>query len=102
MLPRARRASRSAPAARWRAPSLASTFGLNRQPSRNADPWLAPTATETNGNNADAYVDHRAPDGIDSTGPTPDFRANVTSDRTFDRTYDTALAPLASEDQSKA
>jgi large repetitive protein len=83
-------------------PNLASTFGLNRQPSRKADPWLPPTATETNGNNADAYVDHRAPDGIDSTGPTPDFRADVTSDRTFDRTYDTALAPLASEDQSKA
>jgi large repetitive protein len=83
-------------------PSLLSTFGENRQPSRNADPWLAPTATETKGNNVDAYVDHRAPDGIASNGPTPDFRADITSVRTFDRIYDTSLSPIANQDQSKA
>jgi Fungalysin metallopeptidase (M36)/PA domain len=83
-------------------PSLLSVFGQNRQPSSVADPWLPATATETNGNNADAYVDHRAPDGIASNGPTPDFRADVTGARTFDRIYDTAQAPLASVDQSKA
>ena len=62
------------------------------------DPWLPADATETSGNNADAYVDHQAPDGL-SPG---DFRATTTSPRTFDRTYDTAAPPLASVDQSQA
>ena len=54
---------------------------------------------ETNGNNADAYVDFAAPDGLT---PGVDFRANTTSPRVFDRTYDTALGPTATVDQSKA
>jgi hypothetical protein len=80
-------------------PDLVSVSGLNRQPSAIADPWLAGTATETNGNNADAYADHRAPDGLTAG---LDFRADVTSARTFDRTYDTSLEPVATVDQSKA
>ena len=66
--------------------------------SSRGDPWLLPDAVETSGNNADAYVDHRAPDGL-STG---DFRANTTGLRTFDWTYDTSADPLATVDQSKA
>lgn len=83
-------------------PSLVEVFGLNWQPSEVADPWLPGTATETNGNNVDAYVDHRAPDGLTLTGPTPDFRANLTGPFAFDRVYDTSLSPIATTDQSKA
>ncbi len=79
-------------------PNLVTIGGLNRQPSVVADPWLPADATETNGNNVDAYVDHRAPDGLTGT----DFRADLTGARAFDRTYDTSAEPLASDDQSKA
>ena len=73
--------------------------GFNTPPSGFPDPWLAADAMETNGNNADAYVDFAAPDGLT---PGVDFRANTTSPRVFDRTYDTALGPTATVDQSKA
>jgi Fungalysin metallopeptidase (M36)/PA domain len=79
--------------------NLVTMGGFNRPPSGVADPWLAPDATETNGNNADAYVDFSAPDGLT---PGVDFRADVTSARSFDRTYDTTLGPTATVDQSKA
>ena len=73
--------------------------GFNHPPSGVPDPWLAPEATETNGNNADAYVDFSAPDGFTAG---VDFRADVTSARSFDRTYDTTMGPTATVDQSKA
>jgi fungalysin metallopeptidase (M36)/PA domain-containing protein/fungalysin/thermolysin propeptide len=73
--------------------------GFNDPPSGVPDPWLAPDATETNGNNADAYVDFAAPDGLT---PGVDFRADVTSARSFDRTYDTTLGPTVNVNQSKA
>src|SRR5262245_6694058 len=79
--------------------NLVTMGGFNNPPSGVADPWLAPDATETNGNNADAYVDFAAPDGLT---PGVDFRADVTSARSFDRTYDTTLGPTATVDQSKA
>ena len=55
--------------------------------SRN-DPWLPPGATETVGNNVDAYLDLFAPDGFGtSTTPTDpataDFRAQVTAPGQF-------------------
>jgi hypothetical protein len=79
--------------------NLVTMGGFNHPPSGVADPWLSADATETNGNNADAYVDFSAPDGLT---PGVDFRADVTSPRAFDRTYDTALGPTATVDQSKA
>jgi hypothetical protein len=79
--------------------NLVTMAGFNHPPSGVPDPWLAPDATETNGNNADAYVDFSAPDGLT---PGVDFRADVTSPRAFDRTYDTTLGPTATIDQSKA
>jgi hypothetical protein len=79
--------------------NLVTMGGFNHPPSGVADPWLAPDATETRGNNADAYVDFSAPDGLTAG---VDFRADVTSLRTFDRIYDTALGPTATVDQSKA
>jgi Fungalysin metallopeptidase (M36)/PA domain/Fungalysin/Thermolysin Propeptide Motif len=79
--------------------NLVTMGGFNHPPSGVPDPWLAPDATETNGNNADAYVDFSAPDGLT---PGVDFRADVTSPRSFDRVYDTTLGPTATVDQSKA
>ena len=62
------------------------------------DPWLAPSATQTNGNNVDAYADFNSPDGFAGA----DLRATTTSAGTFDRTYDTSLAPNASSSQRMA
>jgi hypothetical protein len=63
-----------------------------------ADPWLPQFASETTGNNVDAYADLVAGDGF-SAG---DIRANTTSANTFDYTYDTAQAPGATNNQIKA
>jgi MYXO-CTERM domain-containing protein len=76
------------------APVLVTQNGFN-QP---ADPWLAPAATETTGNNVDAYADLSAPDGF-SAG---DVRATTTTPGVFDRTYNTAVAPLANTSQTMA
>jgi len=79
----------------YTAPSLVT---LQNGPISTNDPWLAPGATETLGNNVDAYVDIASPDGF-SAG---DLRASTTSPGTFDRTYDTALPPDASAAQRMA
>ena len=77
------------------APSLVT---LQNGPISTNDPWLAPGATQTLGNNVDAYVDLSGPDGF-SVG---DFRASTTSANTFDRTYDVNQAPGVSSDQRMA
>ena len=48
------------------------------------NPWLAPNATTTDGNNCIAYADLRPPNGL-SQG---DVLGKVTSPRTFDHRYD--------------
>jgi hypothetical protein len=84
---------------RWQAPFVPpSLVTLASGPISTKDPWLAAGATETNGNNVDAYADIFDPDGF-SAG---DFRANVTAAGTFDRTYDVTKTPDASDDQRKA
>ncbi len=84
---------------RFQAPFVApSLVTLASGPISTKDPWLPAGATETNGNNVDAYADLNDPDGF-SAG---DFRANVTAAGTFDRTYDVTKAPYASDDQRKA
>jgi Fungalysin metallopeptidase (M36) len=66
------------------------------------DPWLADDATQTRGNNVDAFFN--ADDivdgdcGVDGWGPqfiaeNGDFRANVTGTRRFDYPYDVNQAP---------
>jgi large repetitive protein len=75
-------------------PNSVSVESLNAK----GDPWLAADATETSGNNVDAYVDFNAPNGL-SAG---DFRANVTQTGTFGYVYDTALGPMVSTTQQKA
>jgi hypothetical protein len=71
---------------------------LPNYPFSMNDPWLAPAATETVGNNADAYMDLVAPNGYGATGPptdfiSNDFRGQLTSPATFGNNYDTTLRP---------
>lgn len=79
-------------------PALISMEGFNTNPDGLADPWLPAGATESRGNNVDAYVDHVKPNGLDDV----DFRATVTAPGVFDRSYDLAQGPLVSNDQSMA
>jgi hypothetical protein len=71
---------------------------LQNGPIATNDPWLAPGATQTTGNNVDAYADIAVPNGF-SAG---DLRATTTGANTFDRIYDTALPPDASDAQKMA
>lgn len=77
---------------------LVAVEGLNHNPNDLPDPWLAPVATQTRGNNADAYVDWTPADGL---GP-GEFRAPTSAPATFDYTYDLSAAPLANVTQSHA
>ena len=72
--------------------------GFNTNPENSFDPWLPAGATETKGNNVDAYTDDGSPQGF-SAG---DLRAAVTSPNTFDYIYDTAVDPLANDTQRMA
>ena len=71
---------------------------LQNGPISTNDPWLAPGATQTNGNNVDAYADLFSPDGF-SGG---DLRATTTGPNAFDRIYDTSISPSASSNQRMA
>ena len=82
------------------AQTLVAMEGFNHNPDDLADPWLPPGATETLGNNVDAYADHVNPSGL--SGPMGDFRAVVSSPGSFDYTYDITLEPLGSKEQSMA
>ncbi|MCW5802198.1 MAG: M36 family metallopeptidase [Deltaproteobacteria bacterium] len=81
------------------APPLVTVDGLNHPGgSATPDPWLVTGRTETLGNNVEAYTDLNAPTGL-TFG---DFRATVTAPGVFDRTYDVAAEPLASQGQQMA
>ncbi|MDC0744023.1 M36 family metallopeptidase [Polyangium mundeleinium] len=80
------------------APVLVSMDGFNKNPQGTFDPWLPSGATETSGNNVDAYADHYQPDGFSNN----DTRPTVTSPGTFDRTYDVNLTPTANPNQIMA
>ncbi|EPX58683.1 chitinase [Cystobacter fuscus DSM 2262] len=77
------------------APSLVT---LQNAPFSKNDPWLADGATQTQGNNVDAYADLVAPDGF-SQG---DLRATVTAPGVFDRTMDLSIQPYANPEQIQA
>lgn len=62
------------------------------------DPWLPDGATESIGNNVDAYVDHANPDGLSGD----EYRASITAPGVFDHTYDVTQEPLANQTQSMA
>ncbi|MCY1054236.1 M36 family metallopeptidase [Nannocystis sp. SCPEA4] len=72
--------------------------GFNTNPDGVADPWLPAGATETRGNNVDAYVNHAGGEGFGGQ----DFRAAVTAPGVFDHTYDLATEPLTSAEQGMA
>jgi len=71
---------------------------LANGPISTGDPWLAASATQTTGNNVDAYADLSAPDGF-STG---DERASTTGLRTFDYRPDMQSQPGVNTTQRKA
>lgn len=71
---------------------------LQNGPISTNDPWLAPGATVTTGNNVDAYADITAPDGYNAG----DVRPTTTSANTFDRAFDTTLDPGSSTSQQMA
>lgn len=97
------------------APTLVSMEGFNSAPGGGVDPWLPAGATETKGNNVDAYTDHtdcapnagapcttaisQANDGFTEG---TDIRATTTAPGVFDRVYDVNAGPLVSQDQSMA
>ena len=82
------------------APILVTMEGFNKAPGGGHDPWLPPTATETKGNNVDAYTDND--DKEDGFTAGKDLRANLSSPLTFDRLYDITKSPISSPDQIKA
>ncbi len=79
-------------------PNLITMESFNHAPANAVDPWLPTGATETRGNNVDAYTDDNDPDGF-SVG---DLRATVTSAGIFGRIYDVLVGPLASATQEQA
>lgn len=79
-------------------PTLVTVDGFNKNPMNTFDPWLAAGATQTLGNNVDAYVDRNAPDGFGGQ----DFRATTTMAGVFDRIYNTAQSPTVNQNQQRA
>jgi hypothetical protein len=77
---------------------LALTNALPNTSVAANDPWLAPLATQTAGNNVDAYADLDGVDGFSGS----DYRASTTSANAFDRTYDVNQAAQASTGQVMA
>ena len=71
---------------------------LQNLPFSRNDPWLAPGATTTTGNNVDAFADIVTPDDFQ----VGDVRPTLTSANTFNRTYNTAAVPNVSTDQIMA
>jgi hypothetical protein len=71
---------------------------LQNGPISTNDPWLPPGATQTSGNNVDAYADLAAPDGF-SAG---DLRGTTTGANVFDHVYDTGVDPDDNDTQKKA
>ena len=96
-------------------------IALQNGPISTNDPWLAPGATRTIGNNVEAWANHTGPsplapdtdafDGTFNADPNEcdllaaqvgDFHACVSSPGVFDYTYNLALDPIASKTQVMA
>lgn len=82
--------------------------GFNTNPEGKVDPWLPAGATETKGNNVDAYTDRDQvtdPDTkeVSNDGFTEgDIRAKVNENGDFDWKFDLNKEPNASEEQMMA
>ncbi|MCC6194736.1 MAG: M36 family metallopeptidase [Burkholderiales bacterium] len=84
---------------------------LQSAPFSRNDPWLAPGANRTIGNNVEAFTNAVAPDGFGTPGTDEcnltlpvdgDLHACVTSAATFDHVYNFGIAPNASRTQISA
>ncbi len=76
---------------RYQAPYVpANVITLQNTPFSRNDPWLPTGATQTTGNNVDAYADLGAPDGFQ---PESDLRPSTTAPGVFDYTYDVTKSP---------
>lgn len=71
---------------------------LQNAPFSKNDPWLAPAATTTLGNNVSAYADLVSPDGFEGA----DLRPELTGTRQFAFTYDATKNPNATPENTKA
>ena len=76
-------------------------------PFSQNDPWLDPGATETIGNNVEAFTDAVTPDGYGPVAapaqpPTGDFRAQATGASAFQHPYDTSINGSATAVQRQA
>ncbi|QRK11910.1 myxosortase-dependent M36 family metallopeptidase [Archangium violaceum] len=71
---------------------------LQNVPFSQNDPWLPADATETRGNNVDAYADLVAPDNYNAG----DLRPTITAPGVFDRTMLFDIQPNANADQIAA
>lgn len=78
------------------APVASSLVTLESAPFSRPDPWLPAGATQTTGNNVDAYADAAAPDGYQAA---TDFRPTTTAPGVFDRSFNPDLSPIGSVDQ---
>ncbi|MCY1042751.1 myxosortase-dependent M36 family metallopeptidase [Corallococcus sp. bb12-1] len=73
---------------------------IANSPFTKNDPWLPANASQTLGNNVDAYADLVGPDGF--TPGSADLRAETTGANTFGHVFDQTKAPNASPTQIKA
>jgi hypothetical protein len=90
---------------RYQAPFIAhSQITLQNFPFSQNDPWLPNNATQTTGNNVDAYADLVAPDGFqpEQVGNLRDIRPSTTAPGVFDYTYDVTKAPGSTPQQIMA
>jgi MYXO-CTERM domain-containing protein len=83
----------SKPSPLYAAPNLVSMEGFNKNPSMLADPWLPAGATETIGNNINAYTDNNTTSEDGFTPGSGDVHATTTLPNTFDRVYDPTKDP---------
>ena len=72
---------------------------ISNYPFSQADAWLAANATETRGNNVDAYADLASPDGFQ---PGLDLRGQATAPGQFLHAYDHARGPQQDDEQITA
>ena len=78
---------------------LVDLAGFNHNPAGTFDPWLAAEASETVGNNVDAYADHADPSGFGEG----DLRATVVpGGQSFDWAFDNTGEPFANQDSIMA
>jgi hypothetical protein len=75
---------------------------LTSGPISTGDPWLPDDATETVGNNVDAYADLGGEDGYTPDPNGPDYRAQLTGPHRFQYLWTDAVAAGTNTSSNKA